>query len=240
MNDAALPACETSVLPSSASAADAAEVAAGNAARLGRRALGRDVHAAAEHLHLRQPERAFPAGQQDADVAAGDGHRAQRREACSASTTRAGYSARFNAVVVDEPHAVDEIDAMPGRRGRQLPGPVEAAVGLHERGPRCPTRGVGAAVHRQALELRPATPASDAASPRQQQRAEVARRRRRSRAVRQHALMAPSNSFTTGTSAGARQAVKRLGSIAGARRRAGSAARDTPARCAAAPSARPA
>ena len=59
-------------------AAAAAEVAAGDTARLAGRALWRDVHAAAEHLDLCQPQRAFPAGQQDPDVAAVDGRQASR------------------------------------------------------------------------------------------------------------------------------------------------------------------
>ena len=56
----------------------AAEVAAGDAARLARGPLWRDVRAAAQHLDLCQPQRAVPAGQQHADVAAADGHRRRR------------------------------------------------------------------------------------------------------------------------------------------------------------------
>ena len=79
VNDAALPACETSMLPSIASAAAPAEVAAGDAARLARRALGRDVHAAAEHFHLCQPERAVPPGSRMRTYRPVTGYRRRRR-----------------------------------------------------------------------------------------------------------------------------------------------------------------
>ena len=70
--------------------------------------------------------------------------------------------------------SVDQIHAMPRRRGGQLPGAVEPAARLDERGPCGATGGVGAAVQRQAFEVGPHTCERRGIS-RHEQHAEVAR-----------------------------------------------------------------
>ena len=64
------PPARRSVLPSIARSALPPKSPPGMHARLGRRRPWRDVLAAAGDLHFRQPQRAIPARQQDADVAA--------------------------------------------------------------------------------------------------------------------------------------------------------------------------